>query len=223
PMSGDSTMNAAIFAMPEPERGVTPLVLELPPGPEGVATAELTFVLEGYQTDRVVAGGSGEVHFTQRLQRRGGGRSSGSAASASASGGGGLSAPELMRAPTLLEAAPVARPVSGGTAEKVAVVPARASGPIHLPEEAKPPVELASNVRPEFPQSARSAGREGQVILKLVVTETGEVRDVTVLRGEEPFVSAAVRAVSTWRYQPAVLEGRPIAVHRVVKVPFRLR
>jgi TonB family protein len=199
---------------------VTPLLLEVSPGADGVATVELTFALEGYATDRVVAGGSGEVHFTQRLQRQRGGGSRPAvvvAASPAASpGDGALSAPELLSAPTLLEApAPVARPA--------AVVPARPSGPINLPEDAKPPVELASNVPPEFPQSARAAGREGQVILKVVVTETGQVRDVGVLRGEEPFVSAAVRAVGTWRYQPALLEGRPIAVYRVVKVPFRLR
>ncbi|WP_163999658.1 TonB family protein [Pyxidicoccus caerfyrddinensis] len=202
------------------ERGVTPLLLEVSPGADGVATVELTFVLEGYATDRVVAGGSGEVHFTQRLQRQRGGGSrpavAVAASPAAAPGDGALSAPELLSAPTLLEApAPVARPA--------AVVPARPSGPINLPEDAKPPVELASNVPPEFPQSARAAGREGQVILKVVVTETGQVRDVGVLRGEEPFVSAAVRAVGTWRYQPALLEGRPIAVYRVVKVPFRLR
>ncbi len=210
------------------ERGVTPLVLEVPPGAEGVASAELTFVLEGYQMDRVVAGGSGEVHFTQRLQRqRGGvGRPAVSAAPASAPEGGSLSAPELLSAPTPLEA-PV-RPAAGGALGKTvvasgAVRAAKASGPIHLPEDAKPPVEWTSNTRPEFPQSARAAGREGQVILKLVVTETGQVRDVKVLRGEEPFVSAAVRAVSTWRYEPALLEGRPVAVYRMVKVPFRLR
>ncbi|NMO23025.1 TonB family protein [Pyxidicoccus fallax] len=209
------------------ERGVTPLVLEVPPGPDGMATAELTFVLEGYQTDRVVAGGSGEVLFTQRLQRqRGGGGGRPAVAAAPAPEPGGLSAPELMSAPTPLEAPATARPAVGGSPGRTVAASARAasgSGPINLPEEAKPPVELASNARPEFPQAARAAGKEGQVILKIVVTEAGEVRDVTVLRGEEPFVSAAVRAVSTWRYQPALLEGRPITVYRVVKVPFRLR
>ncbi|MCY1019956.1 TonB family protein [Pyxidicoccus sp. MSG2] len=211
------------------ERGVTPLLLEVLPDADGVATAELTFVLEGYSTDRVVAGGSGEVHFTQRLQRQRGGGSrpavaaTSEPASASALGEGSLSAPELLSAPTPLEAPLPVRPAVGGALEKPAGAAARPSGPINLPEDARPPVESAANVPPEFPQSARAAGREGQVILKVVVTETGQVRDVSVLRGEEPFVSAAVRAVGTWRYQPALLEGRPIAVYRVVKVPFRLR
>ncbi|QSQ23086.1 TonB family protein [Pyxidicoccus parkwayensis] len=209
------------------ERGVTPLVLEVPPGADGVATAELTFVLDGYATDRVVAGGSGEVHFTQRLQRQrgGGGRPASVPAQVSSPTEVGLSAPEMLSAPTPMEAPSPVKPASA-TVEKPAVVvagPARPAGPIQLPEDAKPPVELASNLPPEFPQSARAAGKEGQVVLKVVVTETGRVRDVTVLRGEEPFVSAAVRAVGAWRYEPALLEGRPIAVYRVVKVPFRLR
>jgi TonB family protein len=203
------------------ERGVTPLVLEVPPGAEGVATAELTFVLEGYATDRVMAGGKGEVHLTQRLQRQ---RSGGGRPAVAASGDSSLSAPEWLSAPTPLEAPVPVRPVAGtaGPAAAVGAV-ARPTGPIQLPEEATPPVELGSNVPPEFPQSARSAGREGQVILKVVITEKGEVRDVSVLRGEEPFASAAVDAVRTWRYRPALLEGRPIAVYRVLKVPFRLR
>ncbi len=53
------------------ERGVTPLVLEVPKPPgEETLTAEFTFVLEGYQEETVITGGSGEVVFSQKLQRR---------------------------------------------------------------------------------------------------------------------------------------------------------
>ncbi|RKH45888.1 TonB family protein [Corallococcus sicarius] len=55
------------------ERGTTPFVLELPLGSEGSITAELSFVLEGYQTETVVTGGSGEVVLSQKLTKRRGG------------------------------------------------------------------------------------------------------------------------------------------------------
>ncbi|MCP3064028.1 TonB family protein [Myxococcus sp. K38C18041901] len=201
------------------ERGTTPFVLEVPPDDGGMATAELTFVREGYRTDRVLAGGSGEVLLTQRLVRERAGRASSSVKSAQPSEGGEWMAEDSLSAPLPMEVPVAAKPVAAKAEPGRSVL----TGPLQLPESAKPPVELAGNLQPEFPQQARSAGREGLVVLKLVVTERGEVRDVTVMRGEEPFVSAAMRAVSTWRYQPAVLEGRPISVYRVVKVPFRLR
>jgi protein TonB len=78
-------------------------------------------------------------------------------------------------------------------------------------------------VPPRYPAAARAKGREGQVILKIVVSETGRVTRVQVLRGDEPFASAAVAAVKLWRYRPARVDGQATAVFRIVKVPFRLR
>jgi protein TonB len=97
------------------------------------------------------------------------------------------------------------------------------SQPIHLPEAATPPQRLGNGPDPEYPEEARRAGREGLVVLKIVVDEEGRVTVADVLRGDEPFATAAVRAVRTWRYRPATLDGSPISIYRVVKVPFRLR
>ncbi len=99
----------------------------------------------------------------------------------------------------------------------------RPSAPIHLPENATPPRELSSNLVPEFPADMRAAGQEGLVILKIVVEADGRVGAVKVMRGEEPFVGAALAAVRSWRYEPALVDGQPAAVFRIVKVPFRLK
>ncbi|MBM7112815.1 energy transducer TonB [Archangium primigenium] len=96
------------------------------------------------------------------------------------------------------------------------------AAPINLPESATPPRELDSNVAPEFPADMRSRGLEGLVILKIVVDDEGRVGAVKVMRGEEPFVGAAVAAVKSWRYAPALVAGQPTAVYRIVKIPFRL-
>jgi TonB family protein len=61
------------------------------------------------------------------------------------------------------------------------------------------------------------------VILKLTLSDTGAVIDVRVLRGEEPFVSAALAVVRTWRHRPATLAGRAVKTTRIVRVPFRIR
>jgi TonB family protein len=113
--------------------------------------------------------------------------------------------------------------VPGGTGTGSGALPAATSvGPINLPEEATPPVESADNRRPDFPESARAAGKEGLVILKIVITELGRVGNIQVLKGEAPFVEAAIAVVKTYQYTPAFLAGRPIAVFRIVKIPFRL-
>jgi protein TonB len=95
--------------------------------------------------------------------------------------------------------------------------------PIALPEDADPPRPLASNRAPTYPSEARAEGKTGTVVLKVVITAAGTVADVEVLRGEEPFVSAAVRAVREWKYQPATYRGKPIAVYRIIQIPFKLQ
>jgi protein TonB len=97
------------------------------------------------------------------------------------------------------------------------------SGPIMQPENATVPKPMGGNALPAYPEDARSAGLEGDVFLKIVINEDGSVGDIEVKKGDEPFVSAAIAAVKTWKYSPALLDGKPIAVYRVIKVPFKLK
>ncbi|MBE4750413.1 energy transducer TonB [Corallococcus sp. ZKHCc1 1396] len=109
-----------------------------------------------------------------------------------------------------------------GSGEGMAIGGGRAQ-PINLPESATPPEPLSANLLPEYPSDARSKGQEGLVILKGVVEVDGRVTGLKVMRGDEPFASAALAAVRTWRFRPAVVSGQPTAVFRIFKVPFRLK
>jgi len=91
-----------------------------------------------------------------------------------------------------------------------------------LPENASPPEPLRTNVVPVYPEDARTSGRTGVVVLKVVVLPDGSVGDVRAMRGEEPFVSAAIAAVKRWKYEPARVDGQPITVYRIVQIPFKL-
>ena len=102
------------------------------------------------------------------------------------------------------------------------VVGGTVGGAIALPEDASPPTPLESNEVPSYPQEARASGKTGTVVLKVVILADGSVADVQVMRGDEPFVSAAIAAVKTWKYQPARHQGQPITVYRVVQIPFKL-
>ena len=91
-----------------------------------------------------------------------------------------------------------------------------------LPEDADPPMPSDGNRVPAYPQEARAAGKMGTVVLKVVINADGSVAEVKVLRGEEPFVSAAVEAVKTWKYTPAHYKGQAITVYRIIQIPFKL-
>lgn len=95
-------------------------------------------------------------------------------------------------------------------------------GAIALPEDATAPVPAKSNVIPDYPQEARAAGKTGMVVLKVVILADGSVAQVQVMRGDEPFASAAVKAVKQWKYEPAKFKGQAITVYRIIQIPFKL-
>lgn len=93
---------------------------------------------------------------------------------------------------------------------------------IALPEEAIPPMPVKTNAVPQYPQEARAAGKMGTVVLKVVILADGTVGKVEVMRGDEPFVSAALETVKGWKYQPARFKGQAITVYRIIQIPFKL-
>jgi protein TonB len=91
-----------------------------------------------------------------------------------------------------------------------------------LPENAVPPKPLSNNPAPLYPVAAKKQGLTGTVLLKVVIDINGSVIKAEVLRGEEPFASAAMAAVKQWKYKPAYFEDKPIKVYRIIKIPFKL-
>jgi periplasmic protein TonB len=102
------------------------------------------------------------------------------------------------------------------------VVGGQVGGAIALPEDAEPPVLAGNNPIPAYPSDAKASGKQATVVLKVIILADGSVAQVQVLRGEEPFASAALAAVKHWKYTPARYKGQPIAVYRVIQIPFKL-
>src|SRR6266545_3364744 len=94
--------------------------------------------------------------------------------------------------------------------------------PLRVGGEVKAPV-LTNRVEPGYPEAARKARMEGVVILEAIITASGSVEDVKVLKSVNPLLDAsAVRAVQQWRYRPATLNGRAVRVYLTVTVTFNL-
>ena len=84
----------------------------------------------------------------------------------------------------------------------VAREPVRPGGSISRPER-------IHYVAPEYPALARSARREGTVILEAVLDTDGSVREARVLRSVPLLDAAALEAVQQWRFTPTLLNGDP--------------
>jgi protein TonB len=84
------------------------------------------------------------------------------------------------------------------------------------------PPKRVTYVAPEYPRMALAARLEGVVILQAVIDESGAVSEVRVLRSRPHFDSAAMEAVSQWRFTPTLLNGRPVPVVMTVTVGFTL-
>jgi TonB family protein len=83
-------------------------------------------------------------------------------------------------------------------------------------------LHVLKSVEPIYPSRALAGKIEGWVELNFEVTDKGAVRDVVVKAASNPgvFDDAAIKAVSQWRYQPVVRDGKPVSVHSIVRIRF---
>jgi len=76
---------------------------------------------------------------------------------------------------------------------------------------------------PEFSEEARAAKYQGKVLLWVVIAADGRPRDMRVQRSLGMGLDEkAIAAVKTWRFEPAMKDGHPVAVQVYIEVNFRL-
>ncbi len=74
---------------------------------------------------------------------------------------------------------------------------------------------------PDYPLHAKNSRLTGKVVLEFQISSDGTVSNVVVVTSEPEgvFDDAAVKAVSKWRFKPAMVGETP--VHTKVKVPIK--
>lgn len=76
---------------------------------------------------------------------------------------------------------------------------------------------------PEYSEEARKAKYQGTCVLWLIVGPDGRPRDIKIARTLGLGLDEkAIEAVKTWRFDPAMKDGKPVAVQINVEVSFRL-
>ena len=96
------------------------------------------------------------------------------------------------------------------------------AGPVRAGELLVAPKKLV-DVRPVYPEIARSARKEGTVILEAVLDRTGRVSRVRVTKSSPLLDQAAIDAVRQWQYSPSTLHGQPVEVLMTVTITFTLQ
>ena len=81
---------------------------------------------------------------------------------------------------------------------------------------------LIKRVTPNYPQLAKQARIQGQVVLQAEISKDGTIQNLQLISGHPMLAPAAIEAVKQWRYKPYLLNGEPVAVDTQVIVNFSL-
>jgi periplasmic protein TonB len=77
--------------------------------------------------------------------------------------------------------------------------------------------------RPQYPFEMRRAGIAGEVVVEFLVDTNGDVQDAHAVRSSQrEFESAAVQAVSKWKFKPGRKGGREVLTRMQVPIVFTL-
>jgi len=90
---------------------------------------------------------------------------------------------------------------------------------ILIPPKKREVPELISKVAPLYPPAAASQHVHGDVVLDVTLKEDGTVDGINVIDGNPLLAEAATTAVRQWRYQPLLVQGKPV-LNFVVVVSF---
>lgn len=80
-------------------------------------------------------------------------------------------------------------------------------------------------VPPQYPERAAQRGIEGRVLIEFTISKSGSVKDPKVIAYEPSkiFNRAAIKAVSQWKYNPKIEDGKAVEQKGIrISIPFRL-
>jgi periplasmic protein TonB len=115
-----------------------------------------------------------------------------------------------------------ALPNMGISPPVMAAPPQPPRGPVRLADLPVAPRKIV-DIRPNYPDIARQAKKEGTVVMEAVLDTTGRVTQLRVIRSVPLLDQAALDAVRQWRYTPTTLGGHPVAVLMTIAITFTLQ
>ena len=224
------------------ERGTTPFVLEIPAGGDGTVTAELAFALEGYQTETVMTGGSGDVVLSQKLQKRRADRPAGQGRVRQRDAAAGLEPAAAM--PTSLDPAeslapatpppprprprprPRREPMTApdtrrqprrAGARRRGVLAAAGNRPLPYGEGMSRPEQLDGK-EIAYTREALAAKVQGVMLVRCTITSRAAWRTAASSSRCRTWSRRCVEALQSRVYKPILYKGQPVAVDYVFNI-----
>jgi TonB family protein len=108
--------------------------------------------------------------------------------------------------------------------ESLAPTLSAAQDPIRIHEGMEEP-EVTHKVDPAYPDEAKRAGLQGEVMVEVIIDENGLVQEAKVVEAIEdaPMLSeAALVAIRQWEFAPTMVDGAAAKVLFTITVRFRL-
>jgi TonB family protein len=93
------------------------------------------------------------------------------------------------------------------------------AAPVRIGGRIRPPTKI-KDVKPVYPEMAKSAHVAGVVTVEATIGPDGKVVDAKVVRSIPMLDEAALAAVRQWEYTPTLLNGVPVPVLVTVKINF---
>lgn len=81
---------------------------------------------------------------------------------------------------------------------------------------------LVNKVEPQYPQMAKVAHVQGDVVLQALIAKNGAIENLRAVSGHPILIQAAMEAVKQWRYRPYLLNGEPVEVETTITVKFHM-
>jgi eukaryotic-like serine/threonine-protein kinase len=210
--------NGAHIFVGRHDLGSTPIIFELPAGSDGMASAEMVLVLDGYPNQVITSGGSGDVVVNAKLQKKVVTRIPTPVPL-------GREEKETTTAPVPVPAAAqaIAAPAAAPAAPSVAAAPVPSAASklanantvgdlLPFGEGMTRPVLLERGKPVQYTREALEAKVEGMMIIRCTITAEGHVERCVVLK-TLPFLEQAVlENLYSSRYTPVTFQGKPVAV-----------
>jgi len=92
--------------------------------------------------------------------------------------------------------------------------------PVRTGAAIRAPKRIAG-VDPETPALAARAHLKATVVVQIVIERDGSVSEVTFLRPAPQFEPEVRRALSTWKYEPVLLDGKPVRATLTLTIRFQ--
>jgi len=81
---------------------------------------------------------------------------------------------------------------------------------------------LVHKVEPRYPVIAQQVGIQGAVVIRALISRSGNIEHAEAESGQPLLTAAALAAVREWKYRPYYLNGEPVEVETEITVNFVL-